>query len=67
MHVTPNASEWLEDTLKGHKDTTFLAEENELGLPLRSDGTFYELDSLQEDQKDIIAHCLKHLRPEKLG
>jgi hypothetical protein len=29
---------------------------------LCSDGTFYELDSLQEDQKDIIAHCLKHLR-----
>ena len=48
--VSPNASEWLEDILEDHKDTTFLAEENELGLPLQCDGTFYELDSLQEDQ-----------------
>jgi hypothetical protein len=60
--VPPNASAWLEDTLEDHKATTFLAEENELGLPLRCDGSFYELDSLQEDQKDIIAHCLKHLK-----
>jgi hypothetical protein len=60
--VPPKASEWLESILKDHKDTVFLAERNILGLPLHSDGTLYELDSLQDDQKDIIAHCLKHLR-----
>jgi GTPase SAR1 family protein len=57
--VPPNASDWLEDTLK---DTTFCAEDNKLGLPLRNDGSFYELESLQEDQRDIIAYCLKYLR-----
>ena len=60
--VPPNASEWLEDMVEDHKDTTIVDAENELGLPLRCDGTFYELDSLQDDQKDIIAHCLKHLK-----
>jgi hypothetical protein len=60
--VPPKASEWLENTLQDHETSTFLVEENELGLPLRHDGSFYELDSLEEDQKDIIAHCLKHVK-----
>jgi GTPase SAR1 family protein len=62
IQVPSTASEWLEDRLKDHEKSTFLVEDNQLGLPLRSDGSFYELDSLQEDQKDIIAYCLKHLK-----
>jgi hypothetical protein len=62
IQVPSKASEWLEDKLKEHEQATFLTEDNELGLPVRFDGSFYELDSLQEDQKDIIAYCLKHLK-----
>ncbi len=61
IQVPEKTSEWLEEKLKGQK-STFHVEENELGLPKRSDGSFYELDLLKEDQTDIIAYCLDHLR-----
>jgi hypothetical protein len=48
--------------LKDQEKSTFLVEQNELGLPLHLDGTFYGLESLEDGQKDIIAHCLKHLK-----
>ena len=60
--VPEKASEWLEEKLKESRNSTFDVEENILGLPKHSDGSFYELDLLQEDQKDIIAYCLNHLK-----
>ena len=62
IQVPEKASEWLEEKLKEGQKSTFHVEENELGLPKRSDGSFYELDSLQDDQKDIVAYCLNHLK-----
>ena len=62
IQVPEKTSEWLEEKLKESKNSTFDVEENILGLPKRSDGSFYELDLLQEDQKDIIAYCLNYLK-----
>jgi hypothetical protein len=44
IQVPLKTSNWLEDTLKEHEKSTVLVEENELGLPLCFDCTFYELD-----------------------
>jgi hypothetical protein len=35
---------------------------NPMSLLIRQDGSFYELNAAAEDQKDIIAFCLNHLK-----
>jgi hypothetical protein len=35
---------------------------NLMGLPIRQVGSFYELNAAAEDQKDIIAFCVNHLK-----
>jgi hypothetical protein len=53
--------DFIENTLEsGSKVGNY--QPNPMGLPIRQDGSFYELNAAAEDQKDIIAFCLNHLK-----
>jgi hypothetical protein len=52
--------DFMENTL-GSGSKVGNDQSNPMGLPIRQDGSFYELNAAAEDQKDIIAFCLNHL------
>jgi hypothetical protein len=56
-----NIENWLEEIVEKYQKTC-VTESNPYGFPLRNDGSYYHIDNVNSDQKQIISYVLKHLK-----